>query len=88
MIQENKNIIKVKEQKNHINIIKEKIKKFYGDKTKVKDYLHLLVYILIIFTIYLPKYFKPCFIISSTDNEVVSIFDKATSISFLTYPNT
>lgn len=51
MIQENKNIIKVKEQKNHINIIKEKIKKFYGDKTKVKDYAYLLIYILITFII-------------------------------------
>lgn len=51
MIQESKNIIKAKEQKNYINIIKEKIKEFYEDKTKIKDYTYLFVYILIIFII-------------------------------------
>ena len=45
MIQENKT------KKCFISILKEETKEFYGDKTKVKEYAYLLIYILITFII-------------------------------------
>ena len=52
MALEEKNIIKVQKEKyNLVNDLKEKFKQFYQNKSKMKDYLYLLIYIFIACTI-------------------------------------